>query len=373
MSKETPTQESEENYDIMIVGGGPAGISTWLHLHKYNPYLASRTILIEKANYPRDKVCGGALLDWGQYLLKKLGIKIIVPNVSIDTAVYRYGEEEYRHKVKDFLKIINRFEFDHFLAKEAINRGLTLHQSESFLHYSNSNKGLEIKTNKKKYKVKILVGADGALSKVRTNMELPTKLRFATAIEVFYSLNSKFNTEYEKNTAIMDFTPVKEGLQGYVWQFPCIKNNKRYMNYGICHTRINPNKKKINVKDIFIKELKSRNINKSVSSWKGHPVPWNDISSKISKSNVILVGDAAGIDPLIGGGIHLSLSYGDLAANAIIDAFQNENYSFSDYENRFANHSVGKYINRCTYLAHEMYTDKIGIIDTLQKMLNKQI
>ena len=52
---------TEFDYEIMIVGGGPAGISTWLHLHKYFPELAEKTLLIEKATYPRDKLCGGAI------------------------------------------------------------------------------------------------------------------------------------------------------------------------------------------------------------------------------------------------------------------------------------------------------------------------
>lgn len=355
----------------MIVGGGPAGISTWLHLHKYAPELASRTILIEKEKYPRDKICGGALLDWGQNIIKKLGIKIDIPNVSINNVIYRNGNEEYCHKIPNFLKIVHRFEFDHFFAKEAISRGLTLHQNESFLDYSKSDDSIKVNTNKKKYKVKVLVGADGAISKVRTNMKLSTRLRFATGLKVFSPINPKFDAEFKDNTALLDFTPVKYGLQGYVWHFPCIKDGKTFMNHGICNARVNPNKKRINVKDIFIKELKSRNINLPVSSWQGHPVPWNDDFSEISKPNVILVGDAAGIDPLIGGGIHLSLSYGDFASDAIINAFQNKNYSFNDYENRFMNHSVGKYIRRLTYLAHEIYTDKLNIIDTIKKMFNK--
>ena len=56
-------QDLNCDYDIMIVGGGPAGISTWLHLHKYNPVVSFKSVLIEKEKYPRDKVCGGALLS----------------------------------------------------------------------------------------------------------------------------------------------------------------------------------------------------------------------------------------------------------------------------------------------------------------------
>ena len=124
---------SEKEFDVIIVGGGPAGISTWLHLHKYAPELASKTILIEKEKYPREKVCGGALLDWGQNIIKNLGIKMNIPSVSISNTVYRYGDEEYCHKIKDFLKIVNRLEFDHFLAKEASSKSRVCLPARRFL------------------------------------------------------------------------------------------------------------------------------------------------------------------------------------------------------------------------------------------------
>ncbi len=360
-----------KNYDIMIVGGGPAGISTWLHLQKNNPELAKKTILIEKEKYPREKVCGGAILDWGQYILKKLGIDIKIPVVSIDNAIYRYKNEEYHHKIPNFLKIIHRYEFDYFFANEAINRGLKLNQNESFIKFARKNNELFIDTNKGKYKTKVLIGADGALSRVRANMNLPSKLRLATGIEFFTPTNFKKDADFEENSSVMDFSYIDEGLQGYTWHFPCIKDGKQYMNHGLCHTRLNKNQKNVNLKDIFIKDLKSNNIAANKENWLGHPIPWNEDYSKISNPNVILVGDAAGIDPLIGGGIHLSLAYGDLASDAIINAFQNKDYLFNGYEKRFSNHRVGKYINRLTFLANEVYSDKLNVIDTLKKILQK--
>ena len=359
------------DFDIMIVGGGPAGVSTWLHLHKYAPELAEKTVLIEKERYPRDKLCGGAILDLGQAILRKLNIQISVPNVSINKAIYRYCNEEYCHKVPNFLKIVRRLEFDYALAKEATNRGLMLNQNEEFIDYSSSNNGVIVKTNKGKYNVRVIVGADGALSKVRAKMKLQTKPRYATAIEIFNPVNQEYDPEFKENTTLMDFTPIKEGVQGYVWHFPCIKNGKPFMNHGICDVRIYKNRPRVNLKKIFSHELRSRQINFPPKKWSGHPIPWLEKQIHLSRSNMILVGDAAGIEPLIGGGIHLSLAYGDLAANAIVDAFQNSNYSFNDYNNRFMNHSVGKYINKLTLIAHEVYTGRSSILDSLRALLRK--
>ena len=59
--------------DITIIGGGPAGSSTALHLHHLDPELASRTIILEKDHHPREKICGGALTLNAERVLENLG------------------------------------------------------------------------------------------------------------------------------------------------------------------------------------------------------------------------------------------------------------------------------------------------------------
>ena len=76
-------QNSEFDYDTMIVGGGPAGVSTWLHLHKYTPEIASKTIVIEKEKFPRDKLCGGGIGGWSSCILNNLNIDINIPSINI--------------------------------------------------------------------------------------------------------------------------------------------------------------------------------------------------------------------------------------------------------------------------------------------------
>ena len=124
----------DSDFDIMIVGGGPAGISTWLHLHKYNPELASKTVLIEKAKYPRDKICGGGVGAWSGVVLQHLGIDLEIPSIFISDIEFVFGKELYHLHQPNSFRMIRRSEFDHALAKTAIHRGLQLHENEIFLN-----------------------------------------------------------------------------------------------------------------------------------------------------------------------------------------------------------------------------------------------
>ncbi len=371
--KMTKTNHNTEvDYEIMIVGGGPAGISTWLHLNKYNPDLASKCVLIEKEKYPRDKVCGGALGGWTETILEQLKFKVNVPSVPIHTAECRLGKEIYQHKQHNFFRIVRRIEFDHALVKTAVNRGLKLYENEIFTDVIRKTNHLLIQTNQREYKVRVLIGADGALSRVRHNMNPLKKPRLTPAIEIFSLADQNYDHEFFKNTVTIDFSQVTEGLQGYVWHFPCLYENQPFMNHGIGDFRIYQNKQRADLKKIFTRELHARNIHISPKYWSSHPITILEEDCTLSEPNILLVGDAAGIDSAIGGGIHLALSYGDVAALSIIEAFENNDFSFNDYKMRFQNHLVGKYIRKLNYLAREMYDDNTKILLTIREIFSKR-
>jgi len=105
----------------MLVGAKPAGISTWLHLQKYAPQLAGRSIFIEKAVFTRDKLCSGGLSAWTANTLEHLGVELDVPSLHISDAEFRFGMEVYHFRPPDCFRVVERIEFDHALAKTAVD------------------------------------------------------------------------------------------------------------------------------------------------------------------------------------------------------------------------------------------------------------
>ncbi len=356
------------DYDIMIVGGGPAGISTWLHLHKYAPDLASRCVLIEKAKYPRDKLCGGGVGGWSEFVLKHLGVTINNPSLFISDLEFRFGKEIYTLHQPNCFRMVRRIEFDNELAKNAINRGLDLHENEMFLDMTRKNNFLTVKTNKREYHVKALIAADGALSAVRRKMKLPNKSHLAPTLEIFAEANSRYDSEFDAKKIVLDFTPIKEGLQGYIWHTPCIKDDKPSIGHGVVDLRFYPDKPHAEMKKIFSRDLLSRNICIEQKSWSSHPIRWLSNEDIISQPNILLIGDAAGVEPATGGGIHFALSYGEIATNTILHAFQINDFSFKDYKHRFQSHLAGKYMAKCYRLAQGMYDNKLNPLDVAREV-----
>jgi flavin-dependent dehydrogenase len=355
VSQKSNTQDSALDCDVMIVGGGPAGISTWLHLKKYSPQLTSRSLVIEKAVFPRDKLCAGGVGAWSADVLKHLEVQLDIPSLFVSDVEFRFGKEIYHlHRLNRF-RVVQRMDFDHALVKTAVNRGLELHEDEMLLDVTRDQNKLIAKTNKRKYSVQILIGADGALSVVRRKMMPPHKPHLAPTIQIVAAVDPQYDTEFNEKKIVLNLGPINEGLQGYVWHVPCLKDGAPSIAHGIGDFRIYNDKPRANMKKIFSRELRSRNIHQEPKSWSSHPIRWLSSEDIVSQPNIILAGDAAGIEPAFGGGIHIALSYGEVAAKAVIDAFQNNDFSFHNYKQRLQSHLMGKHIRDCTRLALEMY------------------
>lgn len=366
--KNIGTEDQTLDYELMIVGGGPAGISTWLHLKKYAPELADHTLLIEKEVFPRDKLCAGGVGGWSADVLEHLEVELDIPSLFISDVEFRFGDETFHLHHPNFFRIVQRIDFDYALVKIAVNRGLTIHEGETLIDVTRENNRLRVTTSKKSYCVKILIGADGVFSIVGRKM-MPRRLpRLAPTIEMFAGVHAAHESEFSEKKMVVDLGPVKEGLQGYVWHIPCLRNHTPSIIHGICDFRLHRDRPRADMAKILTRELQIRHIHPEPKSWHSYPIRYFSNDDSISQPNVLLVGDAAGIEPAFGGGIHIALSYGEVAARAVMDAIQRHDYSFSDYKKRLRSHLVGQWINDCTRMALAMYGGKMNPLDAAREL-----
>ena len=94
--------------------------------------------------------------------------------------------------------MVERRLFDFNLVRVAKKRGLNIKENEKFIDFKYKNNGLVVETDKSRYRVKCLVGADGALSSVRKKMNLNNVNHLSPTLEIFTPNNPKFDQEYDQ-------------------------------------------------------------------------------------------------------------------------------------------------------------------------------
>lgn len=355
-----------ERVDVLIVGSGPAGSSTALHLVKGDPTWAERIVVVDKAVHPREKLCGGGVTHMGQRVLAGLDLTIEVPYVPIREAKLVYKDRSFSIRGNPALVILRRDEFDHWLVNKAQAKGVTIRQGETVKEVTHRGDHIEVITNRTMYQAKVLVGADGSKSIVRTKLQWDDDSRVARLLEILTPERAQDHVEFRDNVAVFDFSPMQDDLQGYYWDFPSYIQQKPFMNRGVFDSRIRPERPKANLKQELEEKLAERDYRLADYKLKGHPIRWFDKNGRFAMSRVLLAGDAAGADPFLGEGISFALAYGDVAAASIIAAFSQQDFAFDDYLKRILDHHTLWQLPWRTRLARIAY--RVGYHDRITRL-----
>jgi len=347
--------EQPESFDVLIVGSGPAGTSTALHLLQQDNSWAKRIAIVDKAVHPREKLCGGGITHMGQNILARLGLTIEVPNFLVREAKIVYYNYSFSFKGNPVLRIVRRDEFDHWLVQKVEEKDVAVRQGEAVLSVATHDDYVEVKTSKSIIRAKVLVAADGSRSTIRSKLKWDDTSRVARLLEILTPEDPKEHKEFRDSCAVFDFTPTDDGLQGYYWDFPSYVNGEPFMNRGVFDSRARPERPKVDLVGELRESLAERDRNLDDYKLKGHPIRWFDKNGKYAISRVLLAGDAAGADPLVGEGIAFALAYGDVAAAAIVNAFDKQDFSFADYSQRIIEHNVLWQLPTRTRLARLAY------------------
>jgi geranylgeranyl reductase family protein len=287
-------------YDVIIVGGGPAGGTAAYFLGR----AGRRVLVLEKELLPRYKACGGGI---SVHILEQFPISFeTVIESKVKAISYALGNEIVTIPLSDqSVRMVMRDEFDAYLLKHAeaeIRQGVAVRAVEERAD------GVIVETAEgERIEGSYVIAADGASSVVARSVGLRRKKVMAGAIEVEAVVPADVFARFADKPIFI----FGEVATGYLWIFP--KSNHLSIGIGALHPK--PGELQATLERVMTRY----GISIKGQPQKGHPIPIYNRRAPISTHRTLLVGDAAGlVDPFSGEGIRFAIKSGRLAAEAIL-------------------------------------------------------
>ncbi|NOG46145.1 MAG: NAD(P)/FAD-dependent oxidoreductase [Calditrichaeota bacterium] len=336
----------KSQYQVAVVGAGPAGSSAVISCKNRN----LSVVLIDKAVFPRDKVCGDGIPLKTFNLLEKLGFseeELFKDGYKIN----RLKVYSPQHKVVTFGNVkadastksgcIPRKNFDNNLFKKAAAAADSVMTGYKVLKIEDvsGKKKIILKNVKsaeqKEIIVDAIVAADGANSNIArmTGLLKREEEHYFDGLRWYYEgkkFDSAVHLFYDRHT-----------LPGYVWVFPVAENKA---NVGIMINKKYKTASGKTIREIFLDVIENNPNLKEVlegarpiDKIKGAPLPLGTLPGSRITNGLVLIGDAAAfINPVTGGGIYYSVLSAMKAAEVLETAISNNDVSTSslaEYEN----------------------------------------
>jgi menaquinone-9 beta-reductase len=329
-----------ERRPIIIVGSGPGGVATALALHERDPALARDVLLLEKGTHPRPKVCAGGLIPGGRRWLAEHGVELTVPHVAIHRARVDTPSGRVEHDDRNLCYVVRRDQFDASLVEACRERGVAVNEREPVLELQRDGEGIRVRTPLRTYHTALVIGADGSGSLVRRSLVDASRGAFARAVMTDVPAAA---LRWDGGAAArydFDFRIVRQGLRGYLWAFPCLIDDVPHANIGAYS--VTPSGAPLD--EALTRFLVP--LTDAVPRRSAYPIHWYKPGARLAAPNAWLVGDAAGVDPLMGEGISLALEYGGFAAAAAIEALRSGDLSGAGYQAAVDGSWLGKKLRR---------------------------
>ena len=339
-------------YDVLIIGAGPSGSNAAISYKNLNPNL--KVGLVDKSIFPRDKSCGDAIGPGVISALKRFNNQHILDNEPQVVSTTLYGPEnigiqnyipEVKNKEDSIVYVIPRIDLDNRILNLAKDLDVDVFEGYSFVSFEKDldNKLIvEIKNgdNITKLGAKILVGADGANSRVRKQLNVNTNSDWHKAIAIRAYIDSPNYLEIFKERTLM-FEINVSAEKGYAWAFPS-KGNLLNIGIGVPLNIFKKEKLDINVLlQDFITQLTNRGVVvENIRDEKSYLLPFASSRPKFKNDiNVALIGDASSmINPMSGEGIFYGMEAGYLLAKNTYNLIDSPELSkgIADYEKAFS-------------------------------------
>ena len=356
--------KNKQFFDVVIIGAGPSGSNAAISYKKLNPDL--KIALVDKAIFPRDKSCGDAFGPGVISALKRFGNEHILEDEPEVVSTTLFGPKnigiqnyipEVKNKEDSVVYVIPRLDLDNRILNLAKEEEVETFEGYRFSKFFNNEESVSVEIEneeKEKYilEAKLLVGADGANSRVRKSLNLKQNSDWNKAIAIRAYIDSPNYLEIFKERTLM-FEINVSAIKGYAWAFPS-KGNLLNIGIGVPLSVFKKEKMDIkNLLDEFVKTLESRGVEvENLRMEKSFMLPFASSRPKLGHNRVALIGDAGSmINPMSGEGIFYGMEAGFLLANEthqlINESGSELNKGITKYEKVF-NKRFGKHFLSCS-------------------------
>jgi flavin-dependent dehydrogenase len=375
-------------FDVIVMGGGPAGSSVAGILAREG----RQVILFEKEVFPRHHI-GESLMTDTYWTFRRLGLleklkeSPFVRKYSVQFANAAGKESrpfyffEAVHHESAVTWQVTRAQFDHLLINHAAEQGAVVHQGvlvKQVLFEGDRAVGVEVQMQdgtREKFFANVIVDATGQSAmlsnKFRWRVRDP-KLKKA----VLYSYFKGAHREPDLNGGATLVLRTEPGSGGWFWYIP-LENDITSVGIVADPEYLLKNRgqdlAKILHEEIEKCEAVRRRVAGGTRVDKIYSILDYSYRSKHNAGNgFIIIGDAYGfLDPIYSSGVLLALKMAELAADAIHDAFNHNDFSAARLGQYQAKLDRG--IESMRKLVYAFYNDGFSFSDFLRKYPDERV
>ena len=287
--------------EIVIVGAGPVGCYTAQLLKKYG---FKTRIIEEHREVGKPVSCAGLV---GRQVFKNTLLPLSESSIinQINGALVCYRDDNFQINREGVAHVIDREKFD-----KNLSQGLEVECGKKLIEIKKEGSGYILKTEVEDIYTDLVVGADGANSRVRKYINFVDN-GYANDKKrgyIKYYLGVQYRIKVEENLLCSKITQVhlREGIPFFIWVIP---EGNNVFRVGVISE---------NAREDLIGFLRDFKIKGEIIGKLAGIIPVG--LTKNYYKNIALVGDAAvQVKPLTGGGIYYGLKSAELLAECIRD------------------------------------------------------